>query len=75
VTTRTVAGHPIRNSDDRCNKCERSVHDIMSYHGHAKTGDAGVACVGSLNAAEIEQMDAERTRRDAVWDAVVGVAR
>jgi hypothetical protein len=71
--TRYVAGHPIANRDDRCITCGRSVHDVMSSYDSAQVGDKGVACVGSLNAAEIDQMAEESKRRSSVWDALVGV--
>jgi hypothetical protein len=71
---RIIAGHAIRPLDDRCDKCGRSLNDIMSGAEGAKPGDEHVACFGRLNSVEIDQLQQEKARRARIWDMVVGVS-
>ena len=64
---RLVAGHLIEKWSDRCQKCNRSVSDVLSSAEGAQLGDDGVACAGLLNQIEVQQLGIERERRARIF--------
>lgn len=65
--TRLVAGHSIERWSDRCEKCGRSVNDVLSTAEGAVIGDVGVACAGLLNQIEVQQLGVKRARRAQIF--------
>lgn len=73
MNSRIVAGHSIPAFEHRCEKCGRSVHDVLSIvremrsAGVSPLNQEDIACVGRLNNLEMGQIIAEEERRARDW--------